>query len=360
MDAACNLDGPIAVAMSGGLDSSVAAAMLVAEGHEVVGMTAHMLREGSRCCSADDIRDARLMADHLGIPLYVIDMHEAFDRTIKAYFAAEYAAGRTPSPCAVCNREIKFGALLDKVRATGAETMVTGHYARLGQDADGAPRLFRGRDDEKDQSYFLFDLSPEQLGRSRFPLGDLEKGEVRRYAEEHGLPIRSKPESQDLCFLTDAGPAAWLEARRPALRQPGKMVDRDGRVLGTHEGVHRFTIGQRKGLNVALGERAYVVALRPERNEVVIGFREDVLGREVAVERINWIRPERSAAPFRCRVRIRYNHAAAPAEVVPDGAGVRVVFDEPQFAITPGQIAVFYDGDEVLGGGWICSRRGAD
>ena len=351
----------IAVAMSGGLDSSVAAALLQSGGQEVLGLTAKTWPSGSRCCSDEDIRSAQRVAADLGIPHYVVDLSEQFEREVVKYFADEYAEGRTPSPCAVCNRTIKFGALLDKALKLGASHLATGHYARLVPSTDGRHRLLRGTDTAKDQSYFLFDLSQQQLGHSRFPLGEMTKSAVRDFAASHGLPALDRPESQDLCFAAPGEHWKITEIYRPDVRKRGRFVDRQGATLGHHEGVHRFTVGQRRGLGVSGGTRLYVAALRSETNEVVLAERHHLTRGRLTVHGIRWTGGVCRRDPFRTSTRIRYNHEPAPSHIVPGSNGsATVVFDEAQFAVTPGQIAAFYDGDELVGGGWISQDQNGD
>ncbi len=343
----------VAVAMSGGVDSSVCAVRLLEQGCRVFGITARMRPPGTQPEAEADIEAARAVARHLGISHHVVDLSEPFESRVLEYFAATYHAGRTPSPCVVCNRYIKFGALLQMARELGADRLATGHYARI--ECDGRRRhLLRGRDRRKDQSYFLFDLSQRQLAQALFPLGELTKDEVRCEAVRKGLPVTPRGESQDLCFAGQEQHWRITEARRPRARRPGVVVDRAGRTLGTHDGIHRFTIGQRRGLGVADGRRLYVVALRPRANEVVLGERDQLYRRELQVRQLRWISGSPRKAPFRAAVKLRYNHEAAPAQVTPLGAHVaKIHFDLPQFAVTPGQAAVCYEGDRVVAGGWI-------
>lgn len=341
----------VAVGMSGGVDSSVAAALLVEQGHEVVGLTAYMWKEGSRCCSLDDVRRAAAVASKLGIPHYVVEAFAFFGERVVSPFVSEYARGRTPSPCIRCNESVKFGLLLREALALGCSHFATGHYARIERRADGW-HLLRARDLGKDQSYFLHRLDEGQLSHALFPLGEFTKDEVVQFARERRLPVPER-QSQDLCFVPSGGHAAFVEKRRPLVSRPGPIVDTTGRVLGTHHGIHHFTIGQREGLRIPARTRLYVKELRADTNTVVVAPRDELYARGCRLVDVHWIRamPEN---PLRCRVQIRYRHDAAPAVVRAElDSGVVVTFDQPQFAVTPGQAAVFYAGDEVLGGGWI-------
>lgn len=349
----------VAVGMSGGLDSSVVAALLAEQGHEVLGLTLHLFKEGSRCCSLEDIQRARRVCEKLGIQHASINLVDFFEETIIRPFVEAYASGCTPSPCVQCNQHVKFGALHVRALQLGCTHVATGHYVRLDRQDDGW-HLFRARDAKKDQSYFLHRLSQEQLGRSLFPLAGWTKAEAAAYAESRGLPVStsSKEESQDLCFLTDAGPVPFVEQRRPDLRAPGPIETTEGRRVGTHEGIHRFTIGQRKGIGVAAAERLYVKALDPASNRVIVGRRDEIFSAGCDVDAMHWIAGVPPAMPFACSVRVRYRHEAARAVATPAGAvRLRVEFEEPQFAVTPGQAAVLYRGEEVLGGGWIARPR---
>jgi tRNA-specific 2-thiouridylase len=341
--------------MSGGVDSSVAAALLLERGFEPIGVTMRLSGSASRCCSLADADDARGVAERLGIRFFVASYEEAFRREVMEPFADAYLGGRTPIPCVACNRRFKFGRLLARARALGAEAVATGHYARIAVDeATGEPRLLRARDRAKDQSYFLFDLGPEQLARILFPLGELTKSEVRARARALGLATAEKPESQEICFVPDGDYAKVVEALRPgAARGGGEIVDGAGRVLGRHPGIHRYTVGQRRGLGLASAERLYVRALDPARGRVVVGRAGELEASGAWLSGVRWIGapPERAV---RAEVRVRYRHAGAPAWVEPAGAGgARVRFDAPVSALAPGQAAVFYEGDRVLGGGFI-------
>lgn len=346
----------IAVAMSGGLDSSAAAALLLSQGREVFGLTAKTWPSGSRCCSDTDIRSAQRTAAHLGIPHYVANLCKEFERYVVRYFADEYAAGRTPAPCAVCNRRIKFGSLLDKALRLGASHLATGHYARIMPGSDGKRRLLCGKDTAKDQSYFLFDLSQPQLAHTMFPIGQMTKEQVRRFAAGHKLPLAERGESQDLCFAAPGEHWRVTERYRPETRKQGRFINVRGEELGRHEGIHHFTIGQRRGLEVARhsNRRLYIAALRPDKNEAVLGERHVLTRRSCTVSRIRWTSGTGRKRPFKASTRIRHNQPPAASRVFPINNGsAGVVFDEPQFAVTPGQVAAFYDGEELVGGGWI-------
>jgi len=348
--------------MSGGVDSSVAAALLKDQGYAPVGVFMCLGLTGGgpavgppRCCSPEDSADARAVASQLGIPFSVLDFSADFDRLIE-HFCAEYGRGRTPNPCIRCNRDLKFGRLFDTAAALGAPLVATGHYARVEFEA-GRWRLKRGLDRSKDQSYVLFSISPDRLERVRLPLGESTKAEVRRLARDLGLPVHDKPESQEVCFVRGTV-GDLVRERRPDLVRPGPILDLEGRVLGRHEGIVHFTIGQRRGLGVAVGEPRYVVAIRPDDDTVVVGPAA-ALGRPgLVAEGCTWHEPV-AGEPVRAEVQIRYRHAAAGAwlerlDPAPGGGErARVRFDAPQPAVTPGQAAVFYRDDRVLGGGWI-------
>jgi len=350
------VSGRVVVALSGGVDSSVAAAMLAGEGRDVVGITLALAGEASRCCSLADAEDARRVAERLGVRFYVANYRERFRREVIEAFADDYLAGRTPIPCVACNQRFKFHHLMERAVALGAERVATGHYARIARDPSGAGlRLLRGRDAAKDQSYYLFDLTQEQLARIEFPLGELTKAEVRERARALGLRTAEKPESQEICFVPDGDYARVVEALRPdALPGEGEIVDESGHVLGRHRGIHHFTVGQRRGLGVATGRRLYVKRIEAERNRVVVAGEEALGSSGVRLERVSWVAGAPPAEPVRARVQVRYRHEGAEAKVEPgaDG-GARVAFDAPVRSVAPGQAAVFYDGDAVLGGGWI-------
>jgi tRNA-uridine 2-sulfurtransferase len=347
----------VVVAMSGGVDSSVAAGLLAEAGHDVVGVSMQ-LYDASRgfgsCCTIDDLHDARRVASHLGFPHYIVNFESHFHRHVQQNFVDEYAHGRTPIPCAHCNSEVKFSELLVRAGAFGATHLATGHYARLERDDAGRVHLHRGRDAAKDQSYFLFALTQEQLGQALFPVGHLRKDDVRREAERLGLLVAAKPDSQEICFVPDDDYAGFLERESPALATTGAIVTQGGATLGTHGGVHRFTIGQRKGLGLSTGVPLYVVGIDAERQQVTVGPRDALDRASLTASRVNWTAGVAPRGWTRASVQIRHRHVAAPARVrALDDGRADVEFDLPQSAITPGQAAVFYDGDEVLGGGWI-------
>lgn len=355
----------VLVAMSGGVDSSVAAALLVEQGYEVIGVTmqvwpdlspAEEARRGG-CCSLSAVNDARHVADVLGIPYYVLNMRDAFAHTVIDYFVAEYAAGRTPNPCVACNRHIKFDALLKKAWELDCAYVATGHYARVQYDpAADRYLLFSSADETKDQTYALCELTQKQLRHTLFPLGELTKPEVRRLAQERGLITAAKPDSQEICFVVDDDYGAFIEARAPAAVRPGPIYGTDGRRLGTHRGLPHYTVGQRRGLGLTAPTPLYVVALRPDDNALVVGTVDEVQAPGLLATGVNWIPYDRPPGPVAAQVKIRYRAAAVPAVLHPRSDDtVAVVFAEPQRAVTPGQTVAFYDGDLVLGGGTIKS-----
>jgi tRNA-uridine 2-sulfurtransferase len=376
----------IAIAMSGGVDSSTAAAILTEQCQSqglgsappVIGLTMQLWnqrrlpgllglepgvdpgRARGRCCSLDDVYDARRVANFLEIPYYVINFEEPFEQQVVRPFVEQYLAGETPIPCSYCNSQIKFERFVTTASEVGAERIATGHYARIRRDEEtGRYQLLAARDRTKDQSYFLFGLTQMQLSRSLFPLGEYTKEQVRAIARTRKLPVAEKPESQEICFVPNGSyrefiHAYLLEQGREPAETPGELVGTGGQVLGEHSGVHRFTIGQRKGLRVATGSPQYVIGIDAAKNRVIVGKNEDLLKRRLTVRNVNWIRPAQEGESLEVQVRIRNKHTPAPAriEVRPRSEAV-IEFSIPQRAITPGQAAVFYDGDEVLGGGWI-------
>ena len=346
--------GRVAVGMSGGTDSSAAAALLVDQGYEVIGLTAHMWKEGSRCCSLEDVERARRVCSYLGIRHYVVNAQEIFTRCIVDPFVHSYASGRTPSPCIHCNVFVKFGFLMERALQLNCDHLAMGHYARVEQLDDGFSHLLCAKDPTKDQSYFLHRLNQKQLSFLLFPLADIPKTEVKTYSQERGLPIVPRGESQDLCFVEDGKLPDFVEARDASVVKRGEIHDQHGNVVGHHNGLHRFTLGQRGKLGIALGERVYVKRLDTGKNVVEVAPRPEVMKTECSLSDIHWILGEAPGAEFRCEVRPRYrsNGALATVNVSADGRG-SVCFDEPQFALTPGQAAVFYKDNEVLGGGWI-------
>ncbi|HWW17115.1 MAG TPA: tRNA 2-thiouridine(34) synthase MnmA [Candidatus Saccharimonadales bacterium] len=365
--------GLIAVAMSGGVDSSTVAALLQQQGHPIIGLTMQLWNQRRlpelqgdgpaqhRCCSLDDVYDAKRVAQHLNFPHYVVNFEEQFEARVIRPFVDQYLSGLTPIACTNCNTDVKFEPLLRMARQIGAERLATGHYARIRRNARTARwELWRASDDSKDQSYFLWGLTQDQLARSEFPLGELTKEEVRTVARVANLPVADKPESMELCFVPNGNYVQFIEAysreRGSALANTdGEIVSEDGVVVGRHSGVHNFTIGQRKGLGFAAGKPQYVIAIDREKNRVVVGDDETLRTTTCDVRDVNWIAHEFSAEPLRATVKIRHKHVPAEATITPlDALNTRIVFDAPQRAITAGQGAVFYNGERVLGGGWIC------
>jgi tRNA-specific 2-thiouridylase len=370
----------VVLAMSGGVDSSVAAHLLLQEGYEVIGVfmrhgdqsAAHCTPEWASvassaslpvvsradhkqgCCSAADAQDARRVADMLDIPFYAINFQSEFGQIID-YFVEQYISGRTPNPCVVCNNWLKFGKLFDYADSVDAQFVATGHYARCILADDGTPWLCRGVDHDKDQSYVLFGVSPERFQRMLLPVGQFRKSEIRRMAAELGLRVADKPDSQEICFVTTGKHDQFVRERRGDRNTAGKIVTVDGTLVGRHQGIERFTVGQRKGLGVAMGEPYFVVRIDPETCDVVIGRREQLARRELTASKTNWLAPP-PTEPMHCRAKIRYNSPPAPAlaQMLADDQ-LHVQFEQPVFGVAPGQAVVCYDGDRVLGGGWIDS-----
>jgi tRNA-uridine 2-sulfurtransferase len=373
-------DMKIAVAMSGGVDSSAAAAILKAQNHDLVGFSMQLWdqRRGinvdengdplpSRCCSLDDVYDARRVAEELGFPFYVLNLEREFERDVVQPFVSSYLSGETPIPCVSCNSRLKFASLDRLAASLGCEKVATGHYARVEYDAEAKRyRLFRGRNLQKDQSYFLWELTQDQLSRALFPLGEMSKPEVREVARQRGLAVSEKAESQEICFVPDGNYSGFIDryltAENAEQKIPGEgeLVDSQGNVLGHHSGIHRYTIGQRRGIGISHEQPLYVISIDQPKNRVVVGPQEDLLRKEFTAAGVNWIAPEevRAAESVRAEVRVRYRHQESPATItlLPSNHA-RIVFDEPQRAITPGQATVFYRGNEVLGGGWIEKRN---
>ncbi len=364
----------IAVAMSGGVDSSAAAALLKEQGHELVGFTMQLWnqRRGisvdengdplpSRCCSLDDVYDARRVAEGLGFPFYVLNLEKEFERSVVEPFVQSYLSGETPIPCVACNSRLKFASLDKMAVSLGCDKVATGHYARVEYDAIADRyRLFRGRNHWKDQSYFLWELTQDQLSRSYFPLGEMQKEEVRDIARDAELYVAEKKESQEICFVPDGKYSEFIdryldhESRSDELPASGDIVNTAGETVGTHSGIHRYTIGQRRGLGIANEKPLYVVQIERAKNQIIVGEDDELESIEFTAKGVNWVAFDEPTKPVRAEVKIRYRHEPAPATIHPladDRA--RIVFDEPQRAITPGQATIFYNGDEVVGGGWI-------
>jgi len=344
--------------MSGGVDSSVAAALLAEQGHDVIGLSMQLYDQSGTqsfgsCCTLDDLHDARRVASARGFPHYIVNFERQFTDTVISNFVNEYTSGRTPIPCAHCNSDLKFATLLDRARGLGSDYLATGHYARVGQAADGRFHLRRSLDPDKDQSYFLFSLTQDQLARAVFPVGALSKPEVRSEAHRLGLLVADKADSQEICFVPNGDYATFVESRAAAVR-PGAIVNESGEQLGTHAGVHRFTIGQRKGLGVAAQTPLYVLKIDADSGAVMVGPRSALDRASLTASGMNWIGRDASTAWIPAAAQIRHRHRPASGRVrACDDGRAEFEFDEPQPAVTPGQAAVFYDGDVVIGGGWI-------
>jgi tRNA-uridine 2-sulfurtransferase len=351
----------VVVGMSGGVDSSATAALLLDQGYDVVGITLKLWpqdcvsRAEDKCCGPQAVTDARAVCHQLGIPYYLIDESAEFQSRVIQYFADEYKAGRTPNPCVMCNQNLKFGRLLDRADQLGAQFIATGHFARIEKSADGTRTLLkRGCDRRKDQSYFLFSLRQDQLARAMFPLGAKTKSDTREVARHCRLKTAEKEESMEICFVPDNDYGKFLQDAKLAQKHRGEIVDLNGRVLGFHEGIEFYTIGQRKGLGISFPTPLYVVELDRETNRVIVGDDSALDREEFVADRCNWIAFDQPSGSFETTVQIRYHHPGVAATVVPLGAGrAQVKLHAPQRAVTPGQAAVFYQGDLVVGGGWI-------
>lgn len=349
----------IVVAMSGGVDSSVAAALLAEQRHDVIGLSMQLYDQSGAhgfgsCCTLDDLHDARRVAAALGFPHYILNFERRFQDTVISNFVREYASGRTPLPCAHCNSDLKFSTLLDRARGLGADCVATGHYARVDCAQNARWLLRRSTDPAKDQSYFLFSLTQEQLAAAVFPVGSLTKSQVRDQARRLGLTVAEKPDSQEICFVPDGDYAAFVARESPSVDRGGAIVTRAGERIGSHAGVHRFTVGQRKGLGVSAPVPLYVLKIDPETRDVTVGPREALDRTSLTASGVNWIAVDAPVGWLPVSAQIRHRHAAAPGRVraLEDGRA-EFVFDTPQPAITPGQAVVFYDDDVVVGGGWI-------
>lgn len=358
-----NKKARIVCAMSGGVDSSVAAALLKKQGYDTIGVTFKTWPKeecgvssfGKACCDLESITRARAVAEDLKIPYYVVDFSEDFKKKVIDYFCSEYLKGLTPNPCVICNEEMKFGKLLEKARSLGADMVATGHFARVSLDKKSNRFVLReGKDKSKDQSYFLFSLSQEKLGRAVFPLGDMTKDKARAIAKSMRLKTYNTVSSQDICFIRDMGYAEYIRKKTGVEIKIGEIIDKTGKSLGYHRGIPFYTIGQRRGLGIAYKEPLYVTAIDVANNRIVVGTKKDVLKKGLIADRLNWISVERLDRPIRVMAKIRYNHKKARAAVTAaDDGSVSVDFDQPQESPTPGQAVVFYDRDVVVGGGWI-------
>lgn len=357
----------VVVAMSGGVDSSVAAALLKQEGYQVIGVTMQVWPSGRQaqevakfggCCGLDAVEDAKKVAYRLGIAHYVMNFRDIFSRKVITHFCREYSQGRTPNPCIRCNQYIKFDALRERAKELGADFVATGHYARIENGKAGGKYLLKkGIDRRKDQSYVLYPITQEQLKHTLMPVGGLTKERVRTIAGELGLPVAAKPESQEICFIPDNDYPKFLKEYMPLAVKPGPIRDKRGNVLGTHQGILFYTVGQRKGLGLSAGEPLYVIAVEPEGDAIVVGRKAEVYSRELVASELNWIAITRPEQPIKVKAKIRYQHQEAAAVLTPRGKdSVHIKFAEPQMAISPGQAVVFYDGDTVIGGGTIEPR----
>lgn len=367
----------IAVAMSGGVDSSAAAALLKEEGHELVGFTMQLWNQRrnlnvdengdplpSRCCSLDDVYDARRVASNLGIPFYVLNLESDFERDVVEPFVQSYLSGETPIPCVACNSRLKFASLDKLAQSLGCDKVATGHYARVEYDeAANRYRLFRGKNHWKDQSYFLWELTQDQLSRAWFPLGEMLKSEVREIARTADLYTADKKESQEICFVPDGKYSEFIdrylnaEERVSDIPNSGEIVNTEGHIVGEHSGIHRYTVGQRRGLGISNEKPLYVVKIERAKNQIIVGEADDLESIEFTAKGVNWVAFDEPKEPVRAFVKVRYRHEPAPATIyaLPENHA-RIVFDEPQRAITPGQATIFYDKDEVVGGGWIIKK----
>ena len=350
----------IVVAMSGGVDSSVAAALLAEQGHDVVGLSMQLYAQNGgsqtfgRCCTLDDLHDARRVAAAAGFPHYIVNFEQQFQETVVSNFVREYAAGRTPLPCAHCNSDLKFSTLLERALGFGAARVATGHYARVEQGSKGRWLLRRSVDGAKDQSYFLFSLTQEQLAHAMFPVGTLTKPQVREHARRLGLDVADKPDSQEICFVPDGDYASFVAKQEPAVARAGAVVDERGTPLARHGGIHRFTVGQRKGLGVSAPAPLYVLKIDAQSGDVTVGPRASLERRTLTASGVNWMSVDAPGTWLLAAAQIRHRHHPAPGRVrALDGGRAEFEFDTPQPAVTPGQAVVFYDGDIVVGGGWI-------
>jgi tRNA-specific 2-thiouridylase len=351
----------VVLGMSGGVDSSAAAAILQDQGYDVIGITLKLWpqdcisRAEDKCCGPQAVMDARSVASSLGIPFYLIDEAEDFQKQVIEYFAAEYRLGRTPNPCVMCNEKLKFGTLISRARQLGANKIATGHYARIEPSEDQSRILLkRGRDLNKDQSYFLFSLKQEQLQHTVMPLGDLKKSESRDIARESDLRTADKEESMEICFVPDKDYKAFLTKSKMVVEHQGDIVDQSGKVLGQHDGIEFYTIGQRKGLGISAPKPLYVLKLEPDTNRVIVGESDELIQDSFHIDRCNWIPFESPPKEIEALAKIRYNHEGTPAKIIPESDDrAKVVLLEPQRAVTPGQACVLYQDDLVLGGGWI-------